>query len=541
MNEPLLAPARVLLGSGVLWGNAAVTALASLGLSLGLSLLVVLVLTPRALRSQGPSLAWPERARLAYPVRIAAAQLALFLPLLGALLGWTFAGPLGALSPVSMALLGGVAAAVPAGLVHRVIERMLRAPEVLRWRDLRGMFTTQLLLFPHLWVALALSLAMPSTREGGWTWPEGLGVAVGGVLFVLGATGSGLGVARLLRCVRGGDPRLDAALGRAAAGAALTDIPRGYVARMGMANAFAYPWRRSVVVTAPAMELLTDDQLAAVCAHEVAHLTEAPRVRALRLVAMVLVAAPLVLLRPVIEHHGVKAFNLLLLGCVVALVVARRMRRTMEARADRAGKDQERSPGDYATALEALYRGNLMPVVMPGRHGGHGSLYDRMVAAGAPPGYPRPEPPRRWPTAVAVLGATVTALGVGGALRFGLAEGSGGSDEDRLRAVLMTGGAGRSLGDLAWKRYQDGKADEAVAFYRAALVAEPSLSWNAANLTIVLANEGRCPEAGEAWRIVQTRRRPGAVPVRIEAEARRALVDCAAQRLPRGLGGIRAI
>jgi len=537
MHEALLAPARALLGAEVAWGNAAVTALVALGLSLGLALVAVLGVMPRSLRQDAAGLPWPERARLAWPMRQVATQLAVILPGLGALLGWSLAGPLGALSPAAMAALGAVSAAVPVWSLRAVIERMLRSPEVAAWRGLRSTVTLHLLLLPHLWAALALAVAMPE-RFDTLGWMRGLALALGLLGFLWAATGGGLWVARGLGLVRS-DGRLDAVLARVAVDGQAP--PRGYVAALGMANALAFPWRRSVVVTAPAMALLNDDPLVAVCAHEVAHLTEGPRVRALRLAAMVLLATPVVCARPVLAGYGVVAFDLLVLGCVLGIVVLRRGAHAMELRADAAGHAREVSPGDYAAALEALYRGNLMPVVTAGRRKVHPDLYDRMEAAGVVPSYPRPLPPKRWPTVAAVLGAVLCGTGLWVALRWGVGQATGGADEDRVRAVMMTGGAGRSLGDLAWRRYQDGKVDEAVTLYRAALVAEPTLSWNAANLTIVLANAGRCSEAGEAWRVVQARSRPGGAPVRIEAEARRALVDCAAPRAPRRPGGMWAI
>lgn len=539
MNDALLGPARALLGAEVAWGNAAVTALLALGLSLGLSLLSVLSVTPRALRAD-PEMPWPERARLAMPVRLVAVQLAVILPMLGALLGWVFAGPLGALSPAAMAALGALCAALPVWTVRGLIERAVRDPVVAAWRSVRGQLVWQLLLFPHFWVALGLAAAMPASQSEGLPAPTLAALTLGMALFVAGAMGGGLRLAAALRLVRP-DPRLDSALARAAQGAGLAEVPRGYVVGVGVANAFAFPWLGAVGVTAPAMALLSDDELVAVCAHELAHLHESRAVRALRLLTIVLLATPLVTVRPVLAAYGVLAFDALLVGCVLMLVVTRRTMRAMEERADRAAHGQQVSPGDYARALEALYRGNLMPVVMSGRRKVHPDLYDRMVAAGVTPPYPRPEAPKRWPGAVTVLGALLAALAVGASVRWGLGQATGGTDEDRLRAVLITGGAGRSLGDLAWRRYHDGKVDEAVTLYRAALAAEPHLSWNAANLTVVLANTGRCAEAAEAYRVMESRRRSTGSGARVEAEARRALVDCASQRVMRLPGPMRGI
>lgn len=83
----------------------------------------------------------------------------------------------------------------------------------------------------------------------------------------------------------------------------------------------------------------------------------------------------------------------LLLAAVMAL---RRIGRRMEERADRLARVQE---GDsavvYARALEKIYAANLIPVVLRGKRHVHPHLYDRLVAAGVPPAYPRPAPPPR--------------------------------------------------------------------------------------------------------------------------------------------------
>jgi hypothetical protein len=68
----------------------------------------------------------------------------------------------------------------------------------------------------------------------------------------------------------------------------------------------------------------------------------------------------------------------------------------MEVRADRLGREHEGEiQGTYARALEKMYEANLLPVVMRGKGPIHPHLYDRLTAAGAPPPYPRPKPPRR--------------------------------------------------------------------------------------------------------------------------------------------------
>jgi hypothetical protein len=49
--------------------------------------------------------------------------------------------------------------------------------------------------------------------------------------------------------------------------------------------------------------------------------------------------------------------------------------------------------------LEKIYQANQLPAVMRGNNMVHPHLYDRMLAAGVTPDYPRPQPPGRmaWP------------------------------------------------------------------------------------------------------------------------------------------------
>jgi hypothetical protein len=93
------------------------------------------------------------------------------------------------------------------------------------------------------------------------------------------------------------------------------------------------------------------------------------------------------------------------LGAVFLGKLARRM----EVRADAAATQNQASEGVYARALERLYQVSHIPVVMPGKRKVHPHLYDRMIAAGVTPEYPRPTPPKpnAWPARVMWFAAGV--------------------------------------------------------------------------------------------------------------------------------------
>jgi Zn-dependent protease with chaperone function len=183
-------------------------------------------------------------------------------------------------------------------------------------------------------------------------------------------------------------------------------------------NALAFVGTRSIAVTDPALAVLSDDELATVCAHELAHLGEPRWMKATRLangfIAGALVAAPsacLILFRDPIGAVIVWAFvgaEVLLFAYLLIFV---RLFRRMEVRADAVARAAEPAPGTYARALEKIYEANLVPVVVSSRRHRYPELYDRLVQAGAPPDYPRPEAPPQRPT----LWAFVTVLAGTGA------------------------------------------------------------------------------------------------------------------------------
>jgi hypothetical protein len=67
----------------------------------------------------------------------------------------------------------------------------------------------------------------------------------------------------------------------------------------------------------------------------------------------------------------------------------------MEKRADELALKEQINEGVYARALEKLYRENLSPAVNVNNRQTHPHLYDRMIAAGITPDFPRPARPKR--------------------------------------------------------------------------------------------------------------------------------------------------
>jgi hypothetical protein len=166
-----------------------------------------------------------------------------------------------------------------------------------------------------------------------------------------------------------------------------------------VASAFAFVVHGAFGVTKPACESLDDDELAAVCAHELAHLSEGRWVRAARAAYAIVIAhwvvAPAWIPSLVTDTQPTTAFyfSCAIAASAVGIIIYRRIYRCMEIRADKIARQFAASPGTFARALERLYATDLLPVVFGTRRQVHADLYDRMVADGATPLYPRPDPP----------------------------------------------------------------------------------------------------------------------------------------------------
>ena len=109
-----------------------------------------------------------------------------------------------------------------------------------------------------------------------------------------------------------------------------------------------------------------------------------------------------------------------------ALVLGyQRFTRRFEQRADRVEREAIADANAYMRSLVKLHQANLMPAVMPGAQT-HPHLYDRLLAGGIQPDFPRPPAPSRAkPLLAALLAAfftmmflVLTLLATGVALRL---------------------------------------------------------------------------------------------------------------------------
>ncbi|MEO6035221.1 MAG: M48 family metalloprotease [Verrucomicrobiota bacterium] len=163
------------------------------------------------------------------------------------------------------------------------------------------------------------------------------------------------------------------------------------VLRFPLAQAFALPDTRKLLFTERLLELLTDEELATICSHELGHLTEKPGDYLKRYIIL-LTYLPWLLFKPMIHNFGALGFFILLGTTILVPKISRKLSHKLETRADEMAKTNEGDPGLYARALTRLYEDALLPAVVAKEQLTHPHLYDRLLAAGVTPDYPRPRP-----------------------------------------------------------------------------------------------------------------------------------------------------
>ncbi len=166
-------------------------------------------------------------------------------------------------------------------------------------------------------------------------------------------------------------------------------VNRVWMMKSASANAFAMPIGRELVFNKTLLNLLTTEELEAVCAHELGHLTESATNLLVRILGS-LPFLPWIFLTPLTNTFGILGFIATALAMIGLIRGYQSISRRLERRADSIGHIQETSPGVYAKALEKLHEDNLIPAVLPERQTTHPHLYDRLIAAGVTPDYPRP-------------------------------------------------------------------------------------------------------------------------------------------------------
>ncbi|MCB9796582.1 MAG: M48 family metalloprotease [Alphaproteobacteria bacterium] len=434
-----------------------------------------------------PGVEWPEDARLGFERRRAAILCAYGVSVGFGLLGGLFAGPLSALSPWGLGVLCALSSwlgAQPA--LARTHRLLLRRPLSTR-EQLRSSGLTSLIRLGHLLLLLALAGVAPLELSVAHALLMGLYAVVALAWF----HGLGLRLARALGLAEPAEARV-LGLAQAAASRAGVTLAGVYRLELSSANALALPNTGELLVTGPAERLLGDDELAAILEHEVGHLAEPPGAQRARM-AVALGLAPLVLARPLFALWGPPGLLAVFLGLLGVIVLGQRLSRRLEQAAD--AHAHEVDPVAYARALEALYRYNGVPPVL-GLRAGHPDLYDRLVAAGVPPDYPRPEPPgrRRGQLVFFALLLLITFGGLGALIT--LKRASYPADSPAFLLSALHGGDLIFLLD-----YADTVeiTEDRLALIEGAVALSGGEGWVRLELIEAQLDAGRCAEAEAGW------------------------------------------
>ena len=324
---------------------------------------------------------WSERARVLFPVRRAAATCVWVLPAVLALGIWL---SFGEESPhwslvVLASLIGTIAGTIPLDreIFPRISTRELVRQCVLSWFIqflTTGVFLTAIALMPDVfnWLAAMITLALLL------------------LLFIWSRTGA-LGLCRLLGlCVR--PPERLREIVRDTAGkmnAAFRDV---WLLRSPFAAAYAIPATGRLLFSERLLAVLSDSEISAICAHELAHLTEKRSEYLPRYLGW-MTFLPWIFLHPLLHRFGMGGFFLLLLLTMLVPKILRGISQRLEKRADSIAHGHEAGSGVYAGALARIYEDSMLPAVNVRKVESHPDLYDRMEAAGITPDFPRPARP----------------------------------------------------------------------------------------------------------------------------------------------------
>jgi Zn-dependent protease with chaperone function len=322
---------------------------------------------------------WTEQARMLYPVFTAARSNLLIVPGIIALVAslvWPDRSPLWLFAGV-VAMFGSTAGTL--FLDHEVFARV-SIPDLLREAAIGWLmrfliwiiFIAAAVAMPDefnlaaLGIGVAVVLLWTMWARGGFIW---LGKAIG---FFVPAPG------RLRKIVEEMSSKMN------------VPFREVLLMRSSFCQAYAVPDSRMLLFTSRLLEIFPDNEIAAVSAHELAHLTESWLARYSRSINM-LAYLPWIFFTPLVHSFGRPAVCGLWIFTIIAPRIYSKISRKLESRADAVAKSNEYDEGIYARALARLYADNLMPAVST-KDRTHPHLYDRLIAAGIPPDFARPEP-----------------------------------------------------------------------------------------------------------------------------------------------------
>lgn len=343
-----------------------------------------------------PAVHWSERARRSYPYQSMLGTCALLTPVIYYFAAKDYPG---SQLPVPHWLFTLAITAIALISANWIVVKWAR-----RYRDDPGTAMQNLqslgVIFLFYLSTFALFGMMAYLLPQRWNLQAGLVILATILGFCWLQYGGWIRVLRLFRAVVPADAELTGMARDLAVSRGLPP-PRVWLFFWRKANAFAFPFSNAILVTVRLREILSAEEMKAVVAHEMAHLCEDKTTNAMRLLVPLLLM-PLFMFKLWNESNWwvlIATYFVLL----ATMFVFRKRRRKMEERADTFGSEASVDPTIYPRALSRIYEENLIPAVMPGKRQVHPHLYDRMLASGITPDFPRPKPPARWMGLVSLL------------------------------------------------------------------------------------------------------------------------------------------
>jgi len=254
-----------------------------------------------------------------------------------------------------------------------------------------------LALLPGFFVTIVLAVAMPDVLNT----PAVLifCAAVLAVLFF--ALGGELRLFSWMGIAKPAPPALSAMVDELAERMNVKGKVRVFVVELPQVNALAWQRNRAIGFSGALLEVMTDKEVRAVAAHELGHMLEPAWARGVR-TAHLFAYLPLI---PLVKYGGPFAAPIGFVLFISFFIAYVRFSHRFEQRADRAEHEAIGDPAAYAMCLTKLHQANVTPAVMPGKQT-HPHLYDRLLAGGIQPDFPRPQPPSRAKLILAVLTTT---------------------------------------------------------------------------------------------------------------------------------------
>ena len=321
---------------------------------------------------------WTERARAATTARVLASQSLLYAIIVGVI--GARSGLLGVISRGEAMAVGAVAAVVGAAVARGHLEDALGLKRTRRGSGI-GLLLALYATLPTTVLVGAIAMQL-DTVSAILLW------VLGGLLLAGWLRALSVPALRAFGAASAAPERVHAIVARACEKVGMRP-PETIVLHMRMANAYAFPFAGALAFTDPILETLDDAGLEAITLHELGHLQEPPRIVAFRAMRVGLNYA--LALCGVLWRFGPVPSLVLSLVVLVLALWSRRQLARLEVAADAVAHDHGEE-GALALALARVYERNLSPMVSA-RVGTHPHLYDRLIAAGAAPAYPRPAPP----------------------------------------------------------------------------------------------------------------------------------------------------